>query len=61
VAGGSGGDAGRLHHLRRLLASVPVAHAALGTALTVDTPDGRRDAVVVKKPFVDPKKETPKS
>jgi aminomethyltransferase len=42
-------------------ASVPVAHAALGTALTVDTPDGRRDAVVVKKPFVDPKKETPKS
>jgi aminomethyltransferase len=42
-------------------ANVPVAHAELGAALTVDTPDGGRDAVVVGKPFVDPKKETPKS
>jgi aminomethyltransferase len=42
-------------------AMVPVAHAELGTALTVDTPQGSRNAVVVPKPFVDPKKETPKS
>lgn len=42
-------------------ANVPVAHAGTGTALTVDTPAGRRDAVVVPKPFIDPKKETPKS
>ncbi|HEX9692410.1 MAG TPA: glycine cleavage T C-terminal barrel domain-containing protein [Gemmatimonadales bacterium] len=42
-------------------AMVPVAHAALGSSLTVTTPDGAREATVVPKPFVDPTKETPKS
>jgi aminomethyltransferase len=40
---------------------VPVAHAALGTRLTVSIPGvGERQATVVKKPFVDPEKEIPK-
>jgi aminomethyltransferase len=43
-------------------AMVPVAHAALGTALTVAIPvAGERRATVVPKPFVDPRKEIPKS
>lgn len=42
-------------------ANVPVAQAALGTRLTVETPSGPRKATVVRKPFVDPKKVTPKS
>ena len=33
----------------------------LGTRLEVDTPAGMREATVVKKPFVDPTKEIPKS
>ena len=37
---------------------VPVARAGLGTTLTVRTP---APATVVKKPFVDPEKEIPKS
>jgi aminomethyltransferase len=42
-------------------AMVPIAHAALGTALRVDVPsDGERSATVVPMPFVDPKKEIPK-
>ena len=42
-------------------AMVPVAHAALGTKLTVSVPDaGERTATVVAKPFLDPKKEIPK-
>ena len=40
---------------------VPVAHAALGTRLTVSTPGGDRPATVVAKPFVDPDKAIPKS
>ncbi len=41
-------------------AMVPVQHAELGTELEVDTPHGRTSATVVEKPFIDPKKETPK-
>jgi len=43
-------------------AMVPVALAELGTRLTVSIPEvGDRAATVVPKPFVDPKKEIPKS
>ena len=42
-------------------AMVPIRFAARGTALTVVTPMGERTATVVRKPFIDPKKETPKS
>jgi glycine cleavage system aminomethyltransferase T len=41
-------------------ALVPVEHAELGSKLTVDSARGRADAVVVPKPFIDPRKETPK-
>jgi aminomethyltransferase len=41
-------------------AMLPIGLANLGTRLEVDTPWGRRDATVVKKPFLDPKKEIPK-
>ena len=40
---------------------VPIAHAALGTSLTVQHPtSGERGATVVAKPFIDPKKDIPK-
>jgi aminomethyltransferase len=43
-------------------AMLPVAHATLGTALTVIIPGlGARKATVVSRPFVDPNKEIPKS
>jgi aminomethyltransferase len=42
-------------------AMVPVEHAALGTKLTVAFPGGDRSATVVPMPFIDPKKEIPKS
>ncbi|HEY3246873.1 MAG TPA: dimethylsulfoniopropionate demethylase [bacterium] len=42
-------------------AMVPVAHAALGTKLQVETPRGPANAIVVAMPFVDPKKEIPRS
>jgi glycine cleavage system aminomethyltransferase T len=42
-------------------AMVPVAQAASGTALTVETPDGERRAKVVAMPFVDPQKAIAKS
>jgi aminomethyltransferase len=41
-------------------AMVPVAYEALGTELVIETQHGRNDAVVVEKPFVDPKKDKPK-
>jgi aminomethyltransferase len=41
-------------------AMVPTEHSELGTELQVERPDETVDAVVVKKPFVDPEKETPK-
>jgi glycine cleavage system aminomethyltransferase T len=41
---------------------LPVASAALGTPLTVAVPGaGERKAKVVPRPFIDPKKEIPKS
>jgi len=43
-------------------AMMPVAHATLGTALTVIIPGlGTRKATVVSRPFVDPNKEIPKT
>ncbi len=42
-------------------AMVPVAHADLGTKLTASVPHGDVEITVVKKPFVDPTKEIPKS
>jgi glycine cleavage system aminomethyltransferase T len=43
-------------------ANVPVANAAPGTQFTVEVPElGSRQATVVPKPFVDPKKDIPKS
>jgi glycine cleavage system T protein len=41
-------------------AFVPVELSELGTKLTVETPFGDAPAVVVPKPFVDPKKEIPR-
>jgi len=43
-------------------AMLPVAHATLGTALTVIIPGlGARKATVVSRPFVDPMKSIPKN
>jgi len=43
-------------------AMLPIEHAALGTQVRVMLPDsGERRATVVAKPFVDPKKDIPKS
>ncbi len=41
-------------------AMVPIEQAAMGTQLEVETPNGRTEAVVVRKPFIDPQKEIPK-
>jgi glycine cleavage system aminomethyltransferase T len=41
-------------------AMLPVELAEFGTKLEVETPGGRQPAVVVRKPFIDPEKETPK-
>jgi glycine cleavage system aminomethyltransferase T len=41
-------------------AMVPIELAELGTELEAERPDGTTSAVVVEKPFIDPKKETPK-
>jgi glycine cleavage system aminomethyltransferase T len=41
-------------------AMVPIELAELGTELEVERPEGTTSAVVVEKPFIDPKKETPK-
>ena len=42
-------------------AMVPAEYGELGTPLTVVTPGGDADAVVVPKPFIDPEKDIPKS
>ena len=43
-------------------AYVPTEFSGLGTELAVDVPgDERRSATVVRKPFVDPEKDIPKS
>jgi aminomethyltransferase len=40
---------------------LPVEYTEFGTELTVETPQsGRVEAVVVRKPFIDPDKEVPK-
>ena len=42
-------------------AMLPIEHTELGTELEVETPpSGRVEAVVVRKPFIDPEKEVPK-
>jgi glycine cleavage system aminomethyltransferase T len=41
-------------------AMVPIELAELGTELEVERPEGTTSAVVVEKPFIDPKKTTPK-
>ncbi|HLR96003.1 MAG TPA: glycine cleavage T C-terminal barrel domain-containing protein [Jiangellaceae bacterium] len=43
------------------LAMVPLDLSALGTEVSIETPAGIREGVVVQKPFVDPFKETPKA
>ncbi|TLZ78153.1 MAG: glycine cleavage system protein T [Methanobacteriota archaeon] len=40
---------------------LPIPLTKLGTEIEIVTPVGSRKAIVVKKPFIDPKKETPKS
>lgn len=42
-------------------AMVPIESSEIGSTLTVATPAGDRQATVVPKPFVDPKKEVPKA
>jgi aminomethyltransferase len=41
-------------------AMVPIEFADLGTELEVETPNEKTSAVVVQRPFIDPKKEVPK-
>ena len=41
-------------------AMLPIALTEFGTELEVEAPSGRQSAVVVRKPFIDPKKDTPK-
>ncbi len=40
---------------------VPTPLSILGTEIEIVTPAGPRSAIVVKRPFIDPKKELPKS
>ncbi len=42
-------------------AMVDAEHGEIGTSLSVQTPGGEVEAVVVPKPFVDPEKDIPKS
>ncbi len=42
-------------------AMVPIEHAEVATTLTATVPHGEVDITVVKKPFIDPKKDIPKS
>ena len=66
---GEGGPKGRVTsavwspRLRKNIgyAMVSTRDAALGTRLRVITADGERDASVVPKPFIDPRKAVPKS
>jgi glycine cleavage system aminomethyltransferase T len=43
------------------LAMVPVEYTGMGTEVIVETPSEKTSGVVVEKPFVDPKKEIPKT
>jgi glycine cleavage system aminomethyltransferase T len=40
---------------------VPIEYADLGTELTVRSNIGQTPARVVERPFIDPKKQTPKT
>ncbi|MDP9475263.1 MAG: glycine cleavage system protein T [Actinomycetota bacterium] len=42
-------------------AMVPIEYVEYGTELVVETPHGRQRAVVVRRPFIDPEKEIPKT
>ena len=42
------------------LAMLPIELTELGSTVTVRTPTGLRHGTVVEKPFIDPRKETPK-
>ncbi len=42
-------------------AMVPIDLSTVGSTFVVATPNGDRQATVVEKPFVDPKKAVPKS
>jgi glycine cleavage system aminomethyltransferase T len=42
-------------------ALVPIDFSELGTKLTVSSAKGEHRAIVVQKPFIDPRKETPKA
>ncbi|MBA3425291.1 MAG: glycine cleavage system protein T, partial [Rubrobacter sp.] len=42
-------------------ALVPIEHADLGTEITVRSNVGEVTARVVERPFIDPKKQTPKT
>ena len=41
-------------------AMLPIEQADMGSRFEVETPQGRREAVTVPKPFIDPKKDIPK-
>ena len=41
-------------------AMLPIELTVFGTELEVEAPTGKQEAVVVRKPFIDPKKDTPK-
>jgi aminomethyltransferase len=42
-------------------AMVPTEHADLGNTMTATVPQGEVDITVIEKPFIDPKKDIPKS
>ncbi|MGH3907923.1 MAG: glycine cleavage T C-terminal barrel domain-containing protein [Pseudonocardiaceae bacterium] len=42
------------------LAMLPIELSHIGTDVRIETPTGMRAGVVVEKPFIDPRKETPK-
>ena len=42
-------------------AMVPIDYIEYGTELEIQTPTGLHPAVVVQRPFIDPKKEIPKA
>jgi aminomethyltransferase len=42
-------------------AMLPIEHTALGGRVSVDTPDGERNAIIVTMPFIDPTKALAKA
>jgi aminomethyltransferase len=66
VADGAGGRVTSAVYSPRLeknigYAWLPVEHTEPGTKVTVETPDGAREATIVPLPFFDPEKQIPKS